>query len=67
MCEDRSGDGWEEEISGDEREFTRGGNCSEAFDEWMEAAGENLVGVPTGIVVSAETTGTTPLFGVALA
>ena len=65
MCEDGLGDGWEEGMSGDERAFTRGDDCSEVFDERMKTAGENLAGVPTDIVVSAETTRTAQVFGVA--
>jgi hypothetical protein len=54
-------DGWEEERSGDGRTFTRGDDCSE---ERMEAAEGNRGGVTTGVVVSPETIGKTPVFGV---
>ena len=64
MCKDGLGDGWEEEGTGDEKTFTCGDNCSEGFGERTEVTGDGRLGVATGVVVSAETTGIAPVFGV---
>lgn len=63
VCKDELGDGWEEEGSGDGRTATRGDNCSGVFNERTETAEDNIAGV----LVSAETAGMVPVFGVAFA